>query len=282
LYKHKIKIFKKNPLIVYLLYYPIAEKTLKHFIRYYKKFKSGYKHELLICFKGFSNDNKIISYWKNKIRLKYTFYLDKELKNDFDIGSFFRVANDNPGRLILFLNSYAFPNCENWLKIYVDNYEYNSVVGAHGSYASLSSECLSFKYKNLSIYKSIKYGIYHLFFCKLFPNPHIRTSNFLIKANDFLSLKYNKNKFVNKIFTNYFESGRYGMSNQLLKKKFKLLVVNSMNKKFNVDKWNESKTAFLSNQDNLVISDHRTRQFDTLNVNQKKQLSKLNWGVFNL
>ena len=72
------------------------------------------------------------------------------------------------------------------------------------------------------------------------------------------------------------------MSNQLLKKKFKLLVVNSKNKKFNVDKWNESKTAFLSNQDNLVISDHRTRQFDTLNVNQKKQLSKLNWGVFNL
>ena len=74
----------------------------------------------------------------------------------------------------------------------------------------------------------------------------------------------------------------YGMSNQLLKKNFKLLVVNSMNKKFNVDKWNESKTAFLSNQDNLVISDHRTRQFDTLNVNQKKHLSKLNWGVFNL
>ena len=44
--------FKKKPLVVYLLYYPILEKTLKDFVRNYKKYKSGYDHELLICFKG--------------------------------------------------------------------------------------------------------------------------------------------------------------------------------------------------------------------------------------
>ena len=269
---------KKKILVVYLLYYPILNKTLKDFIRFYRKYKSGHTHELLICFKGFDliSANK----WKKKISIKYTFFQDNDKRNDFDIGSFFRVAKLYNDRLILFLNSYAYPNCNNWLKIFMDSYEKNSIVGAHGSYGSLSSQCLSFKYKDLSIYKSIKYGLVHFFYCKLFPNPHIRTSNFLIKATDFLCLKVDKNKFTKKIHTNYFESGRFGMSSQLLKKGFKLLIVNSENKKFNVLDWVNSKTAFLNNQEKLVISDHRTREFDLLTNDKKKKLENMNWGIF--
>ena len=280
--KKNLKDLKKYPLVVYLLYYPIAQKTLKDFIKYYKEFKSGKKHQLLICFKGFNNNLKSINYWKKRIPLRYTFYLDKELNNDFDIGSFFRVATDYPGRLTLFLNSYAYPNCINWLKIFVNNYSAKSLIGGHGSFGSISSECLSFKYTDLSIYQSIKYGFVHFFYCKLFPNPHIRTSNFLIKAKDFLGLKVDKNKFVKKIFTNYFESGRFGMSAQLLKKGFKLLIVNSENKKFNIHDWINSKTAFLNNQEKLVISDHKTREYDKLSKNKKSELSKMNWGALGL
>jgi hypothetical protein len=273
-----MKNLKKNPLVVYLLYYPILEKTLKDFVRNYTKYKSGYDHELLICFKGF--DTNSANKWRKKILIKFNFFKDYDNRNDFDIGSFFRVAKIHSDRLILFLNSYAYPNCHNWLKILIDNYENNSIVGAHGSYGSISSQCLSFKYKDLSIYQSIKYGLVHFFYCKLFPNPHIRTSNFLINAKDFLGLKVDKNKFVKKIFTNYFESGRFGMSTQLLKKGFKLLIVNSENKKFNVDDWIDSKTAFLKNQEKLVISDHRTREFDLLSNDKKKELINMNWGIF--
>jgi hypothetical protein len=276
--KKNLKDLKKYPLVVYLLYYPIAQKTLKEFIKSYKKYESGNNHELLICFKGF--DSFYANKWKKKISIKFKFFKDYDDKNDYDIGSFFRVAKIYSDRLILFLNSYAYPNCNNWLKILIDNYENNSVVGAHGSYGSISSQCLSFKYKNLSIYQSIKYGLVHFFYCKLFPNPHIRTSNFLIKAKDFLGLKVDKNKFVKKIFTNYFESGRFGMSNQLLKKGFKLLIVNLENKKFNIHDWINSKTAFLKNQEKLVISDHRTREFDLLSEDKKKELINMNWGIF--
>lgn len=273
-----MKLLIKKPLVVYLLYYPILNKTLKEFIKFYKKYESGYDHELLICFKGF--DTNSANKWKKKISIKFKFFKDYEDKNDFDIGSFFRVANIYNNRLILFLNSYAYPNCKNWLKILIKNYENNSVVAASGSYGSLSSQCLSFKYKDLSFYQSIKYGLIHLFFCKLFPNPHIRTSSFLIKARDFLSLKADKDKFIKKIYTNYFESGRSGMSNQLLKKGFKLLVVNSENKKFNLSDWVNSETAFLFNQKKLVISDHRTRQYDRLSKSKKFELTKTNWGSF--
>ena len=70
------------------------------------------------------------------------------------------------------------------------------------------------------------------------------------------------------------------MSNQLLKKGFKLLIVNSENKKFNVHDWINSKTAFLKNQEKLVISDHRTREFDLLTNDKKKELINMNWGIF--
>ena len=276
--KKNLKDLKKNPLVVYLLYYPIAQKTLKDFIKYYKRFNSGKKHQLLICFKGFNYNLKSINFWKKKIPLRYTFYLDKELNNDFDIGSFFRVATDFPGRLILFLNSYAYPNCKDWLKIFINNYEVKSVVGGHGSFGSISSQCLSFKYKNLTFWQSIKYGIIHLINSSIFPNPHIRTSNFLINSNDFISLKINQYKFTNKIHTNYFESGRNGMFNQLLKRNFKLFLVNTDNKKFLKNSWDKSQTAFLGNQEKLVISDHRTREFNLLSNNKKKELTKINWG----
>jgi len=275
----KKKEISKFPLVVYLLYFPIAKKTLKYFINCYLRFISGNKHELLICFKGFDDNYKNIEYWKRKIPLKYTFYLDKSESNDFDIGIYFRVAKDYPDRLILFLNSYAYPNCNNWLRIFTDNYENKTLLGGHGSNGSIASQCLSLKYKNLTLFQSIKYGIVHFTNCPVFPNPHIRTSNFFIKSNDFLSLKTDRFNFNKKIHNNYFESGRFGMSNQLLKKNFKIYLVNSDNKRFLIKDWHKSDTAFFPNQKKLVISDHRTREFDLLPNNMKSELTRINWGI---
>ena len=57
-----------------------------------------------------------------------------------------------------------------------------------------------------------------------------------------------------------------------------MYLVNSDNQKFSINKWFQSRTAFLSNQEKLVISDHRTREFDNLNSNNKDKLKKINWG----
>ena len=78
-----MKNLKKKPLVVYLLYYPILEKTLKYFVRNYKKYNSGYDHELLICFKGFDSNSANI--WKKKILIKFNFFKDYDNRNDFDI-----------------------------------------------------------------------------------------------------------------------------------------------------------------------------------------------------
>ena len=52
---------------------------------------------------------------------------------------------------------------------------------------------------------------------KLFPNPHIRTTAFFIKAENLLELNVNRKKLIKKINTITLRR-RLGLSSQLLKK----------------------------------------------------------------
>ncbi len=265
-----------KPLVVYLAYEPYGINLLKKFLKNYNFYKSGYEHDLLICFKEF--DKKKLNLWSSYISNKFIKFFDQHNVNDFDIGSFLRVAEKFPNRLILFLNSFAKPVVNNWLKIFITNYTAKSIVGGHGVYASASSNFLKFQIENITKFKSIRYGLRHLIRVPLFPNPHIRTSNFLINSNDFLSLKVNREKFKKKIETNYFESGRNSMSNQLKKRGFDLYVVNSENKKFSIKNWPKSNTFSLGNQNKLVISDQRTEFYQKLTQKKKKEVQKIYWG----
>ena len=51
------------------------------------------------------------------------------------------------------------------------------------------------------------------------------------------------------------------MSNQLLKKGFRLIIVNSDNKSFDINEWNKSKTFCLDDQEKLIFLDNKTNQF---------------------
>ena len=135
-----------KPLVVYLAYEPYGINLLKQFLINYNSYKSGHDHDLLICFKEFNK--KKIDLWASYIPNNYIKFVDEHNVNDFDIGSFFRIAEKFPNRLILFLNSFAKPITTDWLKIFLDNYKKKSVVGGHGVYASLSSMFLKFQIKN--------------------------------------------------------------------------------------------------------------------------------------
>jgi hypothetical protein len=66
-YKNNMYNFKEKPLVAYISYEPLGFENLERFINSYKKFNSGYEHDLLICFKQF--DAKKLSQWERKITL---------------------------------------------------------------------------------------------------------------------------------------------------------------------------------------------------------------------
>jgi len=117
----------------------------------------------------------------------------------------------------------------------------------------------------------------HLINVKLFPNPHIRTTGFFMNSNDLLKLKFDRNKFVKKIETNYFEAGRKGLSAMSIKNGFDLLLVNSENEVFEMNDWKKSQTFCLGEQEKLIFIDNRTEEYSKASLKIKQKMTKFTW-----
>tara|TARA_B100000242_G_scaffold260611_1_gene206020 strand:- start:825 stop:1349 length:525 start_codon:yes stop_codon:yes gene_type:complete len=167
---------------------------------------------------------------------------------------------------------------KNWLKKLTENYSSKTFIGVAGSYSSYATNSLLRNHQDnyLSyIYKIIRNNI---LFCR-FPNPHIRSSCFMLFSSDFIEfIKSSKIIFNTKFDTWLAESGKNGMSNYFKKKGFKLLVINSEGKSFSEKDWKISKTFCIENQDYLLISDKHSRAYQESDKNQKRQIIKRVWG----
>ncbi len=252
-------------LVCYLITKFDDENTLLTFLENYKNFKSGYPHELLICFKLFNKDRLEI-FRKLLININHTEFIDENINNDFDLGSYSRVALKYPSRHIFFLNSYSYPICDNWLNIIIKNYVKNSILATSASYESFLS---SIKLKKL--YKIFHYLIKLIQYKKLFypfPNPHIRTTGFLIKGSEYL--KFMKNRLIrSKIDAWKIESGKHSLTNYFKKLNYNIYIINSDGNKFLEKDWKLSKTYNYSDQNKSIISDKHIRKYHNLNPDEK-------------
>ena len=265
---------KIKPTIVYLISNYDSLSNIFKFIKNYKKYKAGHAHNLIICYKNCYNKNLDKSIKKKINPFKYKKFIDFG-KNDFDWGSYKRVAKKNKNKILFFFNCHSYPIKNNWLKFFLNHYKSKTVLAPTGSFQSISSSSLNgFYFKNL--FHRLYYGFFNMINFPLFPNPHIRSNCFMISANDFLNL--NLINCEKKIHAWLNESGRKSMTKQLLDKGFKLLVVNNENKKFLISHWKKSETYAVKKQGKLLISDKHTREYMSLNNERKKIYEKNVWG----
>jgi len=266
----------KDILVVYLISTYDKREYLVDFLNHYINFKSGAKHELLICFKNFKTDDKIFKYKKLKL-VNYIKYLDNNNFNDFDWGSYKRIAKKYKDKIIFFMNCHSYPIKNKWLSYFVNNYEENTLLGPAGSFESMVNSSLNGVHTK-NKFKSYLYALSNFLYFPLFPNPHIRSNCFMISSKNFLNLNLNI-KFKNKkIGTWINESGRKGMTNFFKKKKFKFFVINSDGKKFEDTEWSLSQTYACDNQSKLIISDKFSRNFEKAELKEKEKIKKYVWG----
>lgn len=264
----------KNILVCFLFTKFDKISQLINFVKYYKKYPSGVSHKLLICFKLLNA--KQITYFRKKLKnINYIEFIDPSNSNDFDFGSYKRVAQLYQNYNIFFLNSHSYPITNFWLKKLLKHFNHKTLVGTSASYESLYTS-LKFKkfYKFFShLFKKIYYKInFHSF-----PNPHIRTANFLINSSVFLEfVKYKKIK--NKFDTWQIESGKNNLTNFYKQKNYKIFIINSDGDKFTLNNCKFSETFNYRNQKKCIISDKHTRKYLSLNDEYKK-ISQFNtWG----
>ena len=262
------------PIVCYLFTVFDEISSFSNFLNNYTKYNSGMKHKLIICFKLLEKSN--IEILRNRLNnIDYEEFIDPVTKNDYDFGSYKRISEKFAENDILFLNSHSYPICNDWLKKLMNYKVDNSLIGTSGSFESLRKSIqLKKLYKFFSYF--LKKIIYSVNFDD-FPNPHIRTSSFLIKGKDFYD--YIKNKDIkNKMDAWKIESGKKNLTNHFKNMNYDIYIINSDGKKFTEKEWMHSETYCYSKQLRSIISDKHTRKYLALSE-KDKVLSQLKvWG----
>jgi len=268
-----IKKFRNEIIVIYLSTKYSKISDLNKFLKFYKKFKAGSKHKLLICFKQLSKEELT-----RRLRLikEIDYFIDTINTNDHEWGTLKRVCQIHNKNYIFFMNDYSYPITTNWLK-YFDKFKKDKVL--IGCTASKSSNYDNSFYRNYddNYFKAFLKIIYFFFNIPKFPNPHLRVNAFLIKAKDYLEFIRNK-KISYKIQSLVLESGYHGLTNFFIKKKYKIKVLNSFGNLYELDNAFLSKTFASYNQEGTIISDKQTRSYDKLAFNKKAKKSKQSWG----
>ena len=220
------------------------------------------------------SDNQIIKEFKKIKRVKFVFI--KEKKKLGTAGSLKELESFNIEDLLVIYSDILFNiNLKKFIKFHFK--KKNTVIAPTASYESLVD---AIKLKN-KFHKIIRYLIKKYKFKKNFdefPNPHIRTSSFLINSKLFLNfIKFKQLR--NKEDTWKIESGKNSLTKYLKKKGVITYVVNSDGNKFEEKNWKLSETYCYLNENKSIISDKHSRKFLKLSNYEKNIIRSRVWGT---
>lgn len=246
------------------------------FIDSYKKYSAGYSHELVLCFK-LLDDEKLNLCRSIASDVFYKEFIDPVIENDYEFKTMERAIQNYTNYNVLFLISHCRFKKENWLKIINQSFTDNSFMGFSGSNESLFSS-LEFK-KIWKIYSYLKqYFNLKKYFYK-FPNPHIRGPSFVLKQNDFLDFVRDK-KYSDKMDAVKSECGKNSMTNFFKKKGYKIFIINSSGKEFDLNNFESSMTYCNSTVSDVLISDRHHIKYENLSKDGQVKIRKKVWANF--
>jgi len=232
--------------------------SCERFLRSYRRYHSGVPHSLYIIFKGFLNDTDL--------ELAKTLFgcISHEpvfLEDDkFDIGAYIEWAGVVQESTICVFNTASEILAPDWLLKLALNLTLPGVglVGATASYESLCELNSSFP---------------------VFPNIHLRSTAFMVERESFVEITSGL-VINNKVDAFGFESGRRSLTRRVLAMGRAVLLVGRNGRGYSPQHWVLSDTFRQGTQQNLLVADNQTRNFDALPWNEKREFSLRTWGDF--
>lgn len=226
---------------------------VENFLNLYKKFSTGMEHELVILAKN----------WTNKYAFEKlcTLAMQNDLKivylpdDGFDIGAYFRASEIIKSEYVYFIGSNVEICADNWLKYSYDAFVKDKSIGLVGPMGS---------------YEEGKSGV--------FPNPHIRTTCFMLKNELFRKYAASNKIPQTKEDTWQLEHCAKSLSNFVISSGFSLVVVNSDGDVFYPDSWPHSQTYINNNNTKALMSDKWARRYITAEDDFRPFIEKTVWG----
>jgi hypothetical protein len=288
--------------VVHLVRAQNGIEPFKRFLESYRQNQGGIEHDLLIIFKGCGQSQDTAAYRELLAPFKY-----KPLEisdKGFDITAYFAAVNrySENYRYFCFLNSYSVVLDRDWLRKLYENVSKPGVglVGATGSWGSHSFTKIIYVpritpikkkrpfYKKLLLpfvipvleiivcLREIPIRTYSRYHFEPFPNPHIRTNAFIISGELMKSLKCAP--LHSKMDAYTFESGKKGLTTQILKKGKKVIVVGKDGVGYEKEDWNNSRIFWQADQENLLVADNQTRDYQEGSPERRCFLRTYAWG----
>lgn len=241
-----------KPAAVYLLRQKNDVAYFRDFIASYREMAEPLEHDLVIIFKGFSDNNK----GPCLEVLDGIDHVAVDLEDrGFDIGAYLETARQTSYERMLFLNSFSVLLAPEWLtklNTAMDREDRAGIVGATGSYEP-SGPATSF------------------------PNYHIRTTGFFMDRQVLLNLDLWE--MSEKQDTSRFEAGPGNLTQQILGQGLVPYVVARDGAAYAKEDWLRSGTYRTGNQEGLLIADNRTRAYLAADPEMRQWLRDLAWST---
>lgn len=270
--------------VVHLAWAPFGSKHLRAFLRSYREHPAGVPHDLVILFNGEqadglaaqNTDDAPLTLEGLAAELGGVEHRLIVLKQPLlDLAAYHEAARQLEYAQLCFLNSYSVVLVDGWLAHLAHAAALPDVgmAGATGSWESRAK----------LVNGSAMHWLYQL--AKLpekrhdfpgFPNPHIRTTAFMLKRE--LLLELGMDRAHDKRAAYRLESGRHSITRQIQGRGLRSVLVGRDGHAYDVEEWPRSRTFRRGEQSNLLVADNRTEQWREASPEMRRSLSGYAWG----
>ena len=244
---------------MHLVWAPLGPAPVERFAASYRRLPAGLDHRLVVLLNGFEARAAAAEHLEPLAGIDHdVLVLDRPV---LDLTAYAWGLERVDGERVCLLNSHSVLLAPGWLAALDTQLSRPGIgmVGATGSYERPHS-ALPWRRRRWPA----------------FPNPHLR-SNALLAPRDLLrSLDWRPVTVKRQAWE--LESGRRGLSRQVLDQGLDLLVVGRDGAGYEPDRWPESATFRSGEQANLLVEDNRTRQWVEAPPAEREALARRAWG----
>jgi hypothetical protein len=274
----------RNICVVHLVRAKNGIEPLRRFLESYTRNQGGIEHDLLLVFKGFRNKELPSAYQQLLEVYPHEAMFVKD--RGYDIMPYFIAANRFDYDYFCFLNSFSIILDEQWLRKMYNHIVREGVglVGATGSYQSTYTDLLiSPKIQSRLLWRRMVGTILLpllVLKCRRdfypYPNFHIRTNAFMIAGDLMRNIKVGP--ILHKWDCYTFESGKKGLTHQILRKNLRALVVGKNGRAYEKEEWVNSFSFWQGDQGNLLVADNQTNAYTTGDLQTKWKYARHAWA----
>jgi hypothetical protein len=265
--------------VVHLVWAPLGPEPLREFIRSYRAHPAGVEHELAIVLNGAAAQGPEDRRRREQLLagLADTEHRLISLERPvLDLEAYGAAARLLEYEHLCFLNSYATILAGDWLAYLAAALTQPGValVGASGSWESQAEwrrGRLRHRPQQLLALARARRDY------PRFPNPHIRTSAFMLARARMLRLGLSE--LPDKRSTYLLESGPHSITRSVLEQGLRAVVVGRDGHIYDVQEWPESHTFRSGEQENLLIADNQTSDYQHASPLVRRRLARGTWGV---